>query len=253
MDSIRLNLNDEVAMLRSTFITRGGAIDAQLKALNPTDLATVEAKFGASAAAAVAAGAVGRNEIIASAITSVRNEIAQAVSALGKVQLFISLATPQIEDGGNFGVAVQGDVLKVISDLKGQLKGVVKDYTEYYKERSAAAEKVSVASLPTTKKSTTTTKTDDSKTADGETKVESKESVTVTSTEDASAKPAASVLPDAVSHLVSIDTNMHFTLVGHLEALLASYLIVADVFDKNEAKVLAPRGGAGGGNPMTMY
>merc|ERR1712023_79752 len=178
---------------------------------------------------------------LVSAITRVRNEIAFAVGALQKVELLIALSTPTIEDGGNFGVGVQADVKKALSEYRTALKATMASYPEYYKTRADAADKCTLVSQ-TKKQTKTETKSDEAKSKDGA--KEPAEAKTVSSTK---AAPG----PDTIAHLVAIDVDMYFKLQQQCTGLLEAYLVAADVIDKNKSKTFMPRGE--GHNPMTMF
>ena len=131
MDGIRANLQGEVDTILGSFLDRAAAIDALSKAsCGEADLAAVETKYAAVANAAIAAGAAPVNKEVQATIALVRNELAAAVSALGKLELFIALSTPVIEDGGNFGVSVQAEVKKNLSEYRAALKASMGAYAE---------------------------------------------------------------------------------------------------------------------------
>ena len=132
MDGIRANLQGEVDAILGSFLDRAAAIDALSKSsCGEADLAAVETKFAAAANAAIAAGAAPVNKEVQATIALVRNELAAAVNALGKLELFIGLSTPTIEDGGNFGVSVQAEVKKNLSEYRAALKASMGAYAEY--------------------------------------------------------------------------------------------------------------------------
>merc|ERR1719235_2347286 len=150
MDAIRANLQGEVEAILDSFVQRASAVDALSKSVcGEADLAAVEKKFTELITGAIAAGAAPENKSIQTAITSVRNEIASAVAALQKVELLISLSTPKIEDGGNFGVSVQAEVKKNLAEYRTALKATMSAYTEYYKARADVADKCTVKSVTT--------------------------------------------------------------------------------------------------------
>jgi len=221
---------------------------ARTRALQP-DLAAVEKKFASVVMSAVASGAAPENKELVSAITRVRNEIAVAVGALQKVELLIALSTPTIEDGGNFGVGVQADVKKALSEYRTALKATMASYPEYYKTRADAADKCTLASQ-TKKQTKTETKSDEAKSKDGAKEPAEAKTVASTASEEVSSTKAAPG-PDTIAHLVAIDVDMYFKLQQQCTGLLEAYLVAADVIDKNKSKTFMPRGE--GHNPMTMF
>ena len=246
MEGIKANLCDEVAALRDTFIERAAQVDTVMKTHFPQeDLGAVEAAMQALVTAAPSAS----NDAMVKAISAVRQQTSVAVTALGKIELVVCLSTPTIEDGGNFGVAVQEDVLKLIKGLRAALSATMGKFAEYYKARAEAVDKIAATS-ESSKKTTTETKSNEVKAEGAEKKpAETKEATTTVVESSSSTKP---VTPDAVMHVVAIDVNMYVTLKQSLESVMHCYLITADVIAKNEAKVFAPKGD-GGGNPMTMF
>merc|ERR1711871_1788435 len=154
-------------------------------------------------------------------IALVRNELAAAVNALGKLELFIGLSTPTIEDGGNFGVSVQAEVKKNLSEYRAAVKA------------------------STSKTTRSESKSDETKDGTKETKA----SASSSSEEVSSSKAAPS--PDAIAHLVTLDVDMYFKLQQQCAGALEIYLIASDLVEKNRVKTFAPRGE--NSNPMTMF
>mmetsp|Transcript_4873 Transcript_4873/g.11601 ORF Transcript_4873/g.11601 Transcript_4873/m.11601 type:complete len:113 (-) Transcript_4873:665-1003(-) len=61
-----------------------------------------------------ASATVAANEKVAQAIATTLDQLAAHATLLNTVDYFISLHVPKIEDGGNFGVGVQLDLVKKI-------------------------------------------------------------------------------------------------------------------------------------------
>ena len=57
-------------------------------------------------------------------MSDVREELSKCVQMLQKMTRWIHLMVPAIEDGNNFGVGVQGEILKMISDRSNHLNGL---------------------------------------------------------------------------------------------------------------------------------
>lgn len=54
------------------------------------------------------------------------------------MSLLIELKMPRLEDGNNFGVEVQKDILQEITEASGQMDYIIDYLTKYYNLRGAA-------------------------------------------------------------------------------------------------------------------
>ncbi|ETO18266.1 proteasome activator complex subunit 3 [Reticulomyxa filosa] len=70
-------------------------------------------------------------------------EVLTFMDILDKVILFINLQMPQIEDGNNFGVVVQEEVKKIISDASASAYSFLREIPKYFVQRSEIETKLS--------------------------------------------------------------------------------------------------------------
>ena len=74
----------------------------------------------------VAAGtAPTKNEIVSGALDKTRDQVARLLLDLNKIEQWIALSVPTIEDGGNFGVAIQEETRKAIKAERLVLKAAM--------------------------------------------------------------------------------------------------------------------------------
>ena len=186
------------------------------------------------------------NATVTEALSYVRSEAAACVMNLRKVERFIVLHVPKVEDGNNFGVAIQMEVMKMVTEQGKTCKGLMDKLPDYHKERSAAMKEVA----PKTSTDVTEAKTssDDDETKGGEATKTSKSGTSKNSTTKTTSSPA---LPDALAHVVAIDVHWYFSLLFLLEVVRDSYIAVGDCLEKNKLKLTQPKGE--GGNAMSMF
>ena len=66
------------------------------------------------------------------------NELKESIHILSPLSLLIELKIPRLEDGNNFGVEVQKDILQVITEASGQMDYIINYLTKYYSLRGVA-------------------------------------------------------------------------------------------------------------------
>ena len=173
-------------------------------------------------------------------------EAAACILNLRKIERFIVLHVPKVEDGNNFGVAIQMEVNKMVGEQGKTLKGLVDALPNYYKERAGAWKEVAA------KTSTETTKSksegEDSETKDGAASKTAKSGASSSSKTTTSSSPPNA---DAVAHLVALDVHWYFALCFTLESVRDAYIACGDCLEKNKQKLAMPRGE--GGNAMSMF
>ena len=156
------------------------------------------------------------------------------------------LHVPKVEDGNNFGVAIQMEVNKMVGEQGKTLKGLVDALPNYYKERAGAWKEIAA------KTSTETTKSksegEDSETKDGAASKTAKSGASSSSKTTTSSSPPNA---DAVAHLVALDVHWYFALCFTLESVRDAYIACGDCLEKNKQKLAMPRGE--GGNAMSMF
>merc|ERR1711871_1727253 len=74
--------------------------------------------------------------------TYARGEAAACVLDLRKIERFITLHVPKVEDGNNFGVAIRLEVAKLVKETGKECKGLLDALPAYHKDRASLLEKV---------------------------------------------------------------------------------------------------------------
>lgn len=86
-------------------------------------------------------GPIACNEKITSLQKKIRSEIKEAKENLNTVSLWLQLQIPQIEDGNNFGVAVQEKVFELMTSLRTKLDASQTQIAKYLSDRGDAVAK----------------------------------------------------------------------------------------------------------------
>uniref|UniRef100_A0A670ZYP8 Proteasome activator subunit 1 n=1 Tax=Pseudonaja textilis TaxID=8673 RepID=A0A670ZYP8_PSETE len=86
-------------------------------------------------------GPVCHNEKITALLNRVKPEIQGAKEKLNVICLWLQLLVPRIEDGNNFGVAVQEKVYELLTAARTKLEGFQTHISKYYSERGDAVSK----------------------------------------------------------------------------------------------------------------
>lgn len=81
----------------------------------------------------------------------------QVVNIFSKLEQWIRVHTPKIEDGNNFGVSVQREVLEEISGLSVSMKKSLNGIPSYFEIRASAWEKIASKASKETKTCTSAT------------------------------------------------------------------------------------------------
>jgi len=186
------------------------------------------------------------NDTVTKILQHTRQQLSDAVSDLKKFARWITLLQPPVEDGNNFGVGVQHEVLKGIKDHAGNLQGVFNALPGYYKDRAAAWKMLDLGTKVTTKASNSTSSEAEGKEDATTKKNSSNDTVSVTSN--------TAVLADAIAHVVSIDVQTYFHLKCVLEDVRDVLVAVEDCTAKNLEKIQYPKGKSGSNSSaMSMY
>ena len=226
----------EVEALEASLGDKVMALDGRVGALQATSLADAEKTYAKGATKAEV------NAELCELQTYARGEAAACVLDLRKIERFITLHVPKVEDGNNFGVAIQLEVAKLVKETGKECKGLLDALPAYHKDRAALLEKV-VARTTTETSEATSSSTDKE---DAKSTAKSGKSSSST-TKTSSAKP----LPDAVAAVAQLDVQHRFALIFLLEVVRDAYIAVGDCLEKNKGKLVAPRGE--GGNAMSMF
>ncbi|OWK09427.1 PSME1 [Cervus elaphus hippelaphus] len=86
-------------------------------------------------------GPVSCNEKIVVLLQRVKPEIKDVIEKLNLVTTWLQLQIPRIEDGNNFGVAVQEKVFELMTALHTKLEGFHTQISKYFSERGDAVTK----------------------------------------------------------------------------------------------------------------
>lgn len=223
-------MDAELQKVGEASIAKLGARAAEVHALLAANfpqksLADVSAAFEAVAAN----GEPNANVIKVDAL--LREQAAQAIEDIKAAELYISIKTPEIADGNNFGCEVQSFIQGELVKLRGAegLASIMDVASAYHLARAATLEKI--VKRPTT-------------TSDEETKVEVDEGKTTnkktTSTKQSSAQSAP--LADYVKYIAALDTKEYHACYTKLVDVRNAYLKADLLLSKNAKRLADPRG-----------
>ncbi|XP_051909998.1 proteasome activator complex subunit 1 [Hippocampus zosterae] len=88
-------------------------------------------------------GPVGCNERVGVLLKEVKPQLQTLKEKINTVTTWIQLQIPQIEDGDNFGVAVQEKVFEMLTSSRSKVEGFQTQISKYYSERGDAVAKAS--------------------------------------------------------------------------------------------------------------
>ncbi|XP_053508739.1 proteasome activator complex subunit 1 isoform X2 [Ictalurus furcatus] len=88
-------------------------------------------------------GPVASNEKVDNLIKEIKPHIQTLKEKLNTVSMWVQLQIPRIEDGNNFGVAVQEKVFELLTNTRTKIEGFQTQITKYYSERGDAVAKAS--------------------------------------------------------------------------------------------------------------
>nr|XP_057915546.1 proteasome activator complex subunit 1 [Doryrhamphus excisus] len=83
------------------------------------------------------------NERVEKLLQEVKPQIQTLKEKLNTVSMWIQLQIPKIEDGNNFGVAVQEKVFEILTSSRTKIEGFQTQISKYYSERGDAVAKAS--------------------------------------------------------------------------------------------------------------
>uniref|UniRef100_A0A8C5N6S7 Proteasome activator PA28 C-terminal domain-containing protein n=1 Tax=Gouania willdenowi TaxID=441366 RepID=A0A8C5N6S7_GOUWI len=83
------------------------------------------------------------NERVESLLQAVKTEVQTLKEKLNTVSMWVQLQIPQIEDGNNFGVAVQEKVFELLTNTRTKIEAFQTQISKYYSERGDAVAKAS--------------------------------------------------------------------------------------------------------------
>lgn len=184
------------------------------------------------------------NDKVARAVTTTLDQVSAQIDLLNKIDYFLTLHIPTIEDGGNFGVGVQLDLVKKLGEMKETANKAIEALLGY---DSARADALGKLNLPSSTSSVT--KSSSSTTTDGKKEEKESESKEEKQTSSSSTGP---VYESRIGAVVAVDTLYYSKANGILSQTIISLIGVMDFIDKNKEKLVEPKGKSGGSN-FSMY
>ncbi|CAM9178235.1 unnamed protein product [Ascophyllum nodosum] len=190
-------------------------------------------------------GQATENKDLSALLSTVRDEVTQALNILLALKRWIRVQVPTIEDGNNFGVSVQREVAGAIDELLEPMQKALDKLPGYFEKRASAWDKIATKISKETKKSNSTAKETGGK--DGDLSKTSDSSTT----EDKTSQGWSA--PDSSLHLIAIDVSCFVDL--HHMALQArdALIISADMIGKNVKKLQKPKGTNNRGSSMYSF
>ncbi|KAI1902153.1 hypothetical protein AGOR_G00041770 [Albula goreensis] len=88
-------------------------------------------------------GPIGSNEKVEHLLKEIKPHIQTLKEKLNTVSMWVQLQVPRIEDGNNFGVAVQEKVFELLTNTRTKIEGFQTQISKYYSERGDAVAKAS--------------------------------------------------------------------------------------------------------------
>ncbi|XP_062335949.1 proteasome activator complex subunit 1 [Osmerus eperlanus] len=88
-------------------------------------------------------GPIACNERVERLLKEIRPQIQTLKEKLNTVSMWVQLQIPKIEDGNNFGVAVQEKVFELLTNTRTKIEGFQTQISKYYSERGDAVAKAS--------------------------------------------------------------------------------------------------------------
>jgi len=193
------------------------------------------------------------NATVAGAVRTTLDVADNILTSLSKMEAYITLTIPKMEDGNNFGVTVQLAAMKHLQDEQEKLSKLVDDVLKYTSSRADALEKCKLPSETVTKTSTSSesnaAETDKEK---GETATSNKSTSTEEKkTQTTAAPPEAQLRKEAV---LAVDVNYYVKSKKLYQAALLALMAAVDFMEKNAEKIAEPKGSRGsGGHFSSMY
>merc|ERR1711865_1013252 len=157
------------------------------------------------------------NEKVSLTVTQVLDEVSSQSLLYDQLDHFITLHIPKIEDGGNFGVGIQLELLKKLGEVKESADKSTETLLGYDNARSDAIAKLNLPSFTKTVKESTTS-------------------------------PAGPAYESRIAAVVSVDALYYSKARSILGQSINSFLAVMDFIDKNKDKLTEPKGKSGSSN-----
>jgi hypothetical protein len=209
-------------------------------------LATIRTQYAATGTTA--------NAPLAAAVDTTFDAVDAVLVDMSVLNQYVTLTIPQMEDGGNWGVSIQLNLIKSISDTKEKLEKGLEEVSKYYATRAEALEK---CKLPGQSKTLTTTKSNSESAGNNTEKGDNKATETKTVSEEKETQTIISNSPDIEYRkqaVTAVDVLYYQKAKGLFQLALTSYLAAVDFAEKNQSKLSDPKGNNGGGSSFaTMY
>mmetsp|Transcript_38122 Transcript_38122/g.122387 ORF Transcript_38122/g.122387 Transcript_38122/m.122387 type:complete len:245 (-) Transcript_38122:122-856(-) len=232
----------EIDALETSLPEKIMEIDGRLGTLASSSLPEIEGKFAKATTTKV-------NETVASLVSYARSEAATCILNLSKFERFVGLSVPRVEDGNNFGVAIQLEVRKMIAERRQKLKELFDKLADYHKDRAALWKDVAPRKATEAVEHETKT-TDDVESSKVDDNTHAVKTTAKTSTETKTTTND-DPLPDALAAVVALDVSWYFHLYYVIETVRDSYINVGDVVNKNKTRLTQPKGD--GQSVMSMF
>lgn len=107
------------------------------------DVNSVSNDVGGTKVLALLSGPAPSNKILSELIQTVKPHIKQLVEDSNVLKMWISFLIPKIEDGNNFGVSIQEDILAEIQSVESEAAAFFDQISRYYASRAKVISKVS--------------------------------------------------------------------------------------------------------------
>jgi hypothetical protein len=227
----------------------------------PSDLVTLQSTYaqyfpsGESLSATqkkYAAGDVTKNDAV-KGIVDVTSDVTDSIlEDMVRLEQYIHLTIPKMEDGNNFGVTVQLTALKQITDAKELLVKGLEDLTKYASSRADALEK---CKLPSSSVVSSTTKSQSDSAGNNTEKGDVKATSTGTAKEEKTTETATTSPEQEYRKLAvtAVDISFHCKAKGLFQNAMIGYMAALDFMEKNNDKIAKPKGQNGAGSYTSMY
>jgi hypothetical protein len=209
-------------------------------------LSEAQAAFETTIKADPNAALVAPNAALQKTIPTTRDAVATMLGHIHAIRTFITLSLPKMEDGNNFGVSIQLDVLKAMADASDKIDKINEEFPKYYSARADALDKLSLAKSTSTQTQTTSTSKGESK-GGKEGEEGEKSSSNVSTEEKTTTSGVANALEDGslshrISHILALDVQLYAKLELSLRQAVLQYAALLDNVEKNYVKLSMPKG-----------
>jgi hypothetical protein len=198
-----------------------------------------------------AAGDVTVNDAVTKTVNATSDVTDSILSDMVRLEQYIHLTIPKMEDGNNFGVTVQLTALKQITDSKELLVKGLEELLKYAATRADALEK---CKLPSQSTVSSTTKSQSDSAGNNTEKGDVKSTSTGTAKEEKTTE-TVQVSPELAYRklaVTAVDISFYCKAKGLFQTAMIGYMAALDFLEKNSDKIAAPKGN-GGGAYTSMY